>query len=381
MAKEFTLGVEEEFQIIDPATRELKSLITQLIEAHTPLDEITLQPELHQSVVEVATGICDDVQAVRRDVIKNRRQAARIAERVGVKIAAASTHPFSLWEHQEISQKERYVQSVEEMQDAARGNLIFGLHVHVGIPDKELAIAVYNSARYFLPHLLALSCSSPFFNGRKTGMRSSRSLIFRRLPRTGIPERFWSYKEFEDFIDTLVKTGCIDDGRRVWWDIRPHPTYSTLEFRICDLPTLVEDTVAIAAMVQAIVAKLAWLHRKNLTFNLHRVAMMDENKWRAARYGVHGKMVDWGKKAEVPFAHLAEEMVEFVAEVIDDLGSRKEVEDILRIARTGTSADRQLEVYERTGGDLKAVVDLILDETMRGVAEPKVDTAPASIPA
>jgi glutamate---cysteine ligase / carboxylate-amine ligase len=197
--KEFTLGVEEEFQIIVPQTRELKSLISEMLGAHTPLDEINLQSELHQSVVEVATGICEDVQAVRREVLKNRRQAAIIAERVGVRIGAASTHPFSRWEDQAISTKERYVQSVEEMQDAARGNLIFGLHVHVGIPDRELAIAVYNSARYFLPHLLALSCSSPFFDGRKTGLRSARTLIFKRLPRTGIPERFGSYAEFESF--------------------------------------------------------------------------------------------------------------------------------------------------------------------------------------
>jgi carboxylate-amine ligase len=368
MPKEFTLGVEEEFQIIDPQTRELKSLISELLGANTPLDEIELQSELHQSVVEVATGICEDVQAVRRDVIRNRQKAAIIAERVGVRIGAASTHPFSRWVDQAISNKERYIQSVEEMQDAARGNLIFGLHVHVGIPDRELAIAVYNSARYFLPHLLALSCSSPFFDGRKTGLRSSRTLIFKRLPRTGIPERFASYAEFESFIDTLVKTRCIDDGRRVWWDIRPHPTYSTLEFRVCDLPTLVEDTVTLAAAVQAIAAKLAWLHRKNLTFNVHRAGMIDENKWRAARYGVRGLLIDWGKKQEVPFMNLAEELIEFCEEVVDDLGSRKELEGISRIARNGTSADRQLEVYERTK-DLKAVVDWILDETLVGVRE------------
>jgi carboxylate-amine ligase len=367
MTRDFTIGVEEEFQIIDPRSRELKSLITQMIEANTPLDEISLQPELHQSVVEVATGICADVQAVRREVLKNRRQAHRIAERVGVRIGAASTHPFSSWEDQQISPKERYIQSVEEMQDAARGNLIFGLHVHIGIEDKDLLMAVYNSARYFLPHLLALSCSSPFFDGRKTGLRSTRTLIFKRLPRTGIPERFWSWAEFESFINTLVKTRCIDDGRRVWWDLRPHPTYSTLEFRVCDLPTLAEDTVTIAAAAQAVSAKLAWLHRKNLTFNLHRVGMMDENKWRAARYGVKGKLIDWGKKEEVPFIHLAEELVQFCSEVVDDLGSRKELDGILRIAETGTSADRQLEAYERSGGDLRAVVDHILEETMRDV--------------
>ena len=367
MGREFTLGVEEEFQIIDPETRELKNVISEMIESQTHMDDIVLQPELHQSVVEVATGICEDVAAVRRDVVKNRLAAARIAERVGVKIAAASTHPFSLWEQQNISDKERYIQSVEEMQDAARGNLIFGLHVHVGIEDKDLAIDVYNQARYFLPHLLALSASSPFFNGRKTGLCSSRTLIFKRLPRTGIPERFFSYAEFESFINTLVATGCIDNGRRVWWDLRPHPTYSTLEFRICDLPTLVDDVVAIAALVQAICAKLVRLRRLNLSFNPYRVGMLEENKWRAARYGVRGKLIDWGKKEEVPFSLLAEQLIEFVDEVLDELGSRREVEGILRIVERGTSADRQLAVFERTG-DLKAVVDSVLAETMQGVA-------------
>ncbi len=368
MSKEFTLGVEEEFQIIDPKTRELKSLISQLIEAHTPMDEVNLMPELHQSVVEVATGICDDIEAVRRDVIKNRRAAHKIAQRVGVRIAAASTHPFSHWEEQEISKKERYVQSVEEMQDAARGNLIFGLHVHVGIEDRELAIDVYNQARYFLPHLLALSCSSPFFNGRKTGLHSARTLIFKRLPRTGIPERFFSYGEFESFLNTLVATGCIDNGRRVWWDLRPHPTYSTLEFRICDLPPLVNDTIAIAALVQALVAKLVWLRRRNLSFNIYRSAMVDENKWRAARYGVHGKLIDWGKKKEAPFAQLAEELVEFVWDLAGDLGSRKEVEDAMRIVREGTSADRQIACFERTGS-LEAVVDQLLEETLVNIVD------------
>ncbi len=368
MLREFTVGVEEEFQIIDPVTRELKSLISEMIEAHTPMDEVSLMPELHQSVVEVATGICENMDEVRRDVVKNRRAAHQIAQRIGVRIAAASTHPFSNWEEQEISSKERYVQSVQEMQDAARGNLIFGLHVHVGVSDRELAIDIYNQARYFLPHLLALTCSSPFFNGRNTGLQSVRTLIFKRLPRTGIPERFYSYGEFESFIDTLVKTGCIDNGRRVWWDLRPHPTYSTLEFRICDLPPLVEDTVAIAAVVQALVAKLAWLRRKNLSFNIYRSAMTDENKWRAARYGIHGKLIDWGKKQEVPFAQLAEELVDFVSDAAEDLGSRHELEGISKILQRGTSADRQLKVYEETG-DLRKVVDQLLEETLIGVVD------------
>jgi carboxylate-amine ligase len=275
-------------------------------------------------VVEVATGICDDVQAVRREVCRNRRAASRIAQRVGVRIGAASTHPFSSWEDQQISNKERYLQSVEEMQDAARGNLIFGLHVHVGIEDRELAMAVYNSR--------ATSC--------RTSCAVLLVAVLRRPPHRAAldahadlqaaaahrhPERFQSYAEFESFIDTLVKTKCIDDGRRVWWDIRPHPTYATLEFRVCDLPTLAEDTVTIAAAVQAITqARLAAPQEPHLQPPPR--GMIDENKWRAARYGVKGKLIDWGKKEEVPFTQLAEELVEFCSEVVDDLGSRRELE-------------------------------------------------------
>ncbi|MFZ4579676.1 MAG: carboxylate-amine ligase [Myxococcota bacterium] len=371
---QFTMGVEEEFQIIDPHTRELRSFITQLLEATTELDDVELQPELHQSVVEVTTGICKNIQEVRRDIISNRLKAARIAERVGVRIGAASTHPFSRWQDQKIHDKERYNQSVEVMQDIARANLIFGLHVHIGIPDRDLAIQVFNSARYFLPHFLALSTSSPFLDGRLTGIESTRTMIFKRLPRTGIPERFFSYREYEDFVATLVRTGCIDDARRIWWDLRPHPFFQTLEFRVCDLPSLVEDSVAIAALVQAVVAKLVWLQERNLSFNMYRLEMLSENKWRAARYGVHGKLIDWGRNEEVPFAELIEEILEFVDDVVDDLGSRKELEGIRRIAETGTSADRQRDIYEKTGNILD-VVDLILEETMRGVSPEAAEEA------
>lgn len=364
--REFTLGIEEEFQIVDPETRELSSLITQLMEARTPIDEIELQKELHQSVVEVATGVCADVNEARRDVIRNRRAAAAIAGRIGMRIAAASTHPFSLWQDQNISEDLRYHEIVDDLQDVARANLIFGMHVHVAVPDKEEAIAVYNSARYFLPHLLALSTSSPFFNGRSTGLRSTRTLIFKRLPRTGIPTRFETYGDYEHYVQTLVKTGCIDNARRIWWDIRPHPTFDTLEFRICDLPTRVDDVVAIAALVQAVVAKLTKLRRQNLSFQMHRVGFMDENKWRAARYGVSGTLIDFGKQTQVPFPHLIGEILEFVDDVVDDLGSRDALNGIRDICERGTSADRQLKVFAETG-DLKAVVDDILDETMIGV--------------
>lgn len=363
---EFTLGIEEEFQIVDPETRDLKSRIAQLMEASTPLDEVVLRPELHQSVVEVATPVCANIDEARRAVINNRKTAEAIAERVGLRIAAASTHAFARWEDQTISDKERYAKLVDDLQDIARANLIFGLHVHVGVPDRDEAIAIFNSARYFLPHLLALSTSSPFFNGRKTGLKSARTSIFKRLPRTGIPERFASYAEFDAFVRLLVETGSIDDGGRIWWDIRPHPTFSTLEFRICDIPPRLDDVLAIAALIQAIVAKLAWLHRHNQSWNIHRTALMQENKWRAARYGVSRPLIDFGKGAEVPMATLIDELLEFVDDAVDALGSRDAVDGVRRIVREGTSADRQLAVFESSGGKLEAVVDQVLAETIAG---------------
>lgn len=365
---EFTLGIEEEYQIVDPETRELKSAISQMMEAKTPLDAVELQGELHQAVVEVATGVCANVEEARAEIVANRKAAHGIAQRVGARIAAASTHPIARWQEQTISDDERYRNLVHDLQDVARANLIYGLHVHVGLPDREEAIAVFNQARYFLPHLLALSTSSPFFNGRKSGLKSTRTLIFKRLPRTGIPDAFPSYGELERFVSTLVKTGCIDDARRIWWDLRPHPRFQTLEFRICDLPTRVDEVVAIAGLVQAVVAKLTKLKRRNLSFASYPVAFLEENKWRAARYGVRGQLIDFGQQTQVPYAALVEELFEFVDDVLDEIGARSVVDTVRWIVEHGTSADRQLEVYEASGGQLEPVVDHILEETMLGVA-------------
>lgn len=367
MATEFSLGIEEEYQIIDPGTRELRSGIDELLGERLDDDDVTLQVELHKSVVEVATGVCATVAEARQEVLANRRKASRIAERAGLRIAAAATHPIARWRDQDISIGPDYDRLVNDLQDVARANLIFGLHVHVGVPDRDEAIAIFNSARYFLPHVLALSTSSPFFEGRRSGLKSMRSLIFERLPRTGIPERFSSYREFETFVALLVKTGCIDSGKRIWWDLRPHPNYATLEFRVCDLPTRAEDVVAIAALLQALVARLAQVHRGNMAWNDHRSALLRENKWRAARYGLEGRLIDFGRQAEVPFPDLVEELLSFVDCVLDDLGSRDAIEGVRRIVREGTSADHQLAIFDESEGDLHAVVDWLIEETMRDV--------------
>ncbi len=367
MSREFTLGVEEEFQIIDPETRTLQCHIAELISATTELDELAIMPELHESVVEVATGICDDIKDARRQVVSNRRKLSSLAERVGLRIAAASTHPFAAWQDQRTTASARYEKLVDDLQEVARGNLIFGLHVHVGIPDRDEAIAIYNSARYFLPHLLALTTSSPFWEGRNTGLRSMRSLLFERMPRTGIPSRFDDYAQFVQFVETLVHTGCIDNGSKIWWDLRPHASHDTLEFRVCDIPTRVDHVIPIVALVQALVVKLARIHRSNMTWNAYRTDLIAENKWRALRYGLNGRLIDLGRRVEVPVAQLVDEFIDLVDDVLDDLDSRDEVERIRRIVAEGTSADRQLRVWEASDGDLKAVVDDLMDQTLVGV--------------
>lgn len=366
MFEQFTLGIEEEFQIVDPGTRELRSHVSQILEDGTRLLGEQVKPEIIQSMIEVGTGICKDIQAARTDITNLRGIIAGLARKKGLEIVAAGTHPFSHWQDQKIFDDERYHLIVEENQIIARSLLTFGLHVHVGIADPDRAIHIMNAVRYMLPHMLALSTSSPFWVGKQTGLKSYRSEVFTRMPRTGIPDHFESDSSFQRYVSLLVATGCIDDGKKIYWDVRPHPFFPTLEFRICDIPTRVDDTIAIAALFQALVAKVNKLLDQNLTFRLHHKMLIEENKWRAIRYGLDGKMIDFGKGREVPVRDLVRELVEFVDEVVDDLGSRKEIEHIHTILERGTSADEQLRVWQETG-DVKAVVDLLIERTMENV--------------
>jgi len=362
MAHRFTIGVEEEFQIVDPNTWELRSHVQQLLASGSRSLGDQMKREMHQSIVEVGTNICEDVGQLQHEMLKIRSELCAAADRVGLAVAAAGTHPFSSWIDQVISPGERYENIVEELQQLARSLLIFGLHVHVAMPDKAATIDIMNAARYFLPHLLALSTSSPFWMGRDTGLKSYRTTIFRRFPRTGVPDHFGSWSEYESYVNLLIDLHCIDDGKKIWWDIRPHPTFGTLEFRVCDVPTRVEDTIAIAAVAQAIIVKLYKLYTKNMGFRLYRRALIEENKWRAARWGIDGNLIDFGKKSEVPMRALALELIEFVDDVVDELGSRQHVDHIKNILRDGTSADRQLKVYRETN-DFKAVVQHLVRET------------------
>ena len=373
---QFTLGIEEEFQIIDPATRELRSHVQQILEEGKITLKENVKAEMHQSVVELGTDVCNSAGDAREQVVRLRSELASLAEKRGLKIASAGTHPFSHWHDQRITEGERYKEIVNDLQQVARANLIFGLHVHVGIPDRYAAIHVMNQARYFLPHLFALSANSPFWLGRDTGFKGYRLKVFERFPRTGIPDAFDSLSEYEDYLKLLVKTSCVDNAKKIWWDIRLHPFFDTLEIRICDAQSRVADTIAIAALIQAIIYKLHKLQRQNLTFRIYRRRLIDENRWRACRYGLGGKLIDFGHENEVDEHNLLYEMLDFVGKEIDELGSGKEVAHVETILREGSGADRQLKVWHRTQ-DIKAVVDQITAETYEGlnVAEPPVPAA------
>ena len=376
MSHRFTIGVEEEFQIIDPDSGELRSHVSQLMAASSPDVGEQIKPELHQSIVEMGTKICNDVSELRAEIYRMRRELVGAADRAGLSVAAAGTHPFSSWIDQVISPGERYKNIVDELQQLARSLLIFGMHVHVAVPDRTTMIDLMNMARYFLPHLLALSTSSPFWMGRDTGLKSFRTTVFRRFPRTGIPDHLASWSQYEDYVELLIRLHSIDNAKKIWWDVRPHPTFGTLEFRIFDVVTRVDEAVAIAALTQAIVVKLHRLYTSNMGFRMYHRALIEENKWRAARWGIQGKLIDFGKQIEVPMGILAEELLEFVDDVLDDLGSRAALEPIHQIFREGTSAERQLNVYKQTG-DLKDVVRHIVAETRAGVS---MQTSSAATP-
>ena len=364
-----SIGIEEEYQTIDPQTRDLRSHIASEIlpKAKLALHE-AVKPEMHQSVIEVGTRVCKNIKEARENILSLRREMITLATEHGMWLAAGSTHPFSDWKSQEIYPDERYAQVVEDMQLIARANLVFGLHVHIGIEDRNTSIHIMNSMRYFLPHILALSSNSPFWMGMNTGFKSYRVKVFERFPRTGIPDTFANWSEYETFVALLVKTGCIDNGKKIWWDIRPHPFFNTLEVRVCDIPMRLDETVAIAALIQATVAMLYQLHASNKSYRIYGRALISENKFRASRYGLDGKLIDFGKEEEVPLRELMKEYLELIDPVVDELGSREEINYIHEMLKMGTGADRQLRVFEETR-DLAKVVDYMVEETRVGVFE------------
>jgi carboxylate-amine ligase len=368
-----SIGIEEEYQTVDPNTRDLRSHIqAEIVEKGRTLLAERVKPEMHQCVIEIGTGVCGNIKEVKEEIRSIRRQMITLAKQNGLRLAAAGTHPFAQWREQEIYPDDRYRMIVEDMKIVARANLIFGLHVHIGVEDRETAIQLMNGARYFLPHMLALSTNSPFWQGMDSGLRSYRCKVFDKFPRTNIPDLYGSWSEFDNYVNLLIKTNCIDNAKKIWWDIRPHPHFPTLEFRVCDMPMRVDESIAIAALCQAIIAKLYQLHEQNLSFRHYSRALIMENKWRAARYGLDGKLIDFGKQTEVPVRDLINEILEFVGDVTGDLDSAEEIAYISRILEEGSGADRQLRVFADTG-DLNKVVDYLIEQTEQGLfncAEP-----------
>ncbi len=363
MRPSFTLGIEEEYQTVDPDSRDLRSHIaTEMLSQGKLRLEERVKAEMHQSVIEVGTRICRDIKEAQDDLFDLRRNMVRLAEEHGLMLVAGATHPFADWRMQEIYPDPRYAQVVEDLQLVARANLIFGLHVHVGIEDKEAAIRVMNSLRYFLPHILALSTNSPFWQGMETGYKSYRAKVFENFPRTNLPDSFASYSEFESYVELLIKTNCIDNAKKIWWDIRPHPFFDTIEVRICDIPLRARETIAIAALIQATACKLWKLHSRNVDYRAYSRALLMENKFRAVRYGLDGMMIDFGKQAELPARALILEYLEFVDDVLDELGSRDEIGYIRTMLDLGSGADRQLAVFRQTGS-MREVVDYMALET------------------
>src|SRR5687767_3859458 len=320
--KHFTLGVEEEYMVMDPDTRELKSHEQKIVHEGQKIIKDKVKAEMHQAVVEVGTDICQDIDEAHKDVSILRKTISDIAGSLGFAMGAAGTHPFSHWEKQLITDHVRYNEIVNELQEAARSNLIFGLHVHVGMETREMANHIANSTRYFLPHIYALSTNSPFWEGRLTGYKSFRTKVFDKFPRTGIPETFESIEAYDNFVKLLMKTNSIDNAKKIWWDLRVHPFFNTVEFRICDVPLTVDETIAITALFQAICAKIYKLRSTNMNFIQYSRALINENKWRASRYGIDGRLIDFGKEQEVGARILINELLDFVDDVVDDLGCR-----------------------------------------------------------
>lgn len=380
-----TIGIEEEYQIIDPETRGLTSYVQQLMNKGQVVLGEQIKPEFMQSQIEVGSHICRNIAEARKEIIRLRKTVSEVAAEHGAVIAAASTHPFSSWSAQEITPDQRYRNLENDMQDVGRRLLIFGMHIHLGFGKSEEAlemlIDVENQLRYFLPHILALTTSSPFWHGRDTGLKSYRSIVFQSLPRTGIPPTFKSFKEYESFVRVFAKVGSLGsvkdpntaDFTKIWWDARPQPGLGTLEVRISDICTTVDEAVCVAALIQGLAAKLIKLRHRNQSWRIYRSKMIEENKWRAVRYGIDGKLIDFGASEEIPMRFLAQEILDIIDDVVDELGTREEVNYINTIIDQGTSADRQLATYRKAiaAGATKeealvAVVDRLITETTQG---------------
>src|SRR6266699_312306 len=368
MTERFTIGIEEEFQIVDRTTGQLSSCITAIMEKGTPIFGEQIKPEMLQPTIELISKVYPDIAVARSETQRLRGQLARFLAEEGLALISAGTHPEAMWIDQPTTPNPRYMELQEEFQDVARSVLIYGLHVHVAVENNEIAIKLMNQARTWIPHLLAFSSNSPFWSGRLTGLKSYRAVVWKRFPRSGLPDAFISWKDFDQYVQTLINTGCIDNGKKIWWDIRPHPFFGTVEFRIFDMPSTLDDVIGIAALCQSLVAKLSWLHRHGIEVPVVPRNLLEENKWRAMRYGLDASVVDFGQGRSLSIRDSIHELLDMVDDVAGDLGTRSDLAYLRNLVDDprGTGADRQLGLYQKTGS-IHAVHQFLLQKTMEGI--------------
>jgi len=376
MAAPFTIGIEEEFQLVDRQTGQLSPGIQSILERGHAIFGEQIKAEMLQPTVELISDILPDIVTARKEMQVLRGRLARLAQEEGLALVSAGTHPTALWQDQLRSPHERYAQLEDELQDVARSILIFGQHIHIGVENQEAAVILMNQLRTWLPHLLALSSNSPFWAGRLTGLKSYRSVVWKPFPRSGVPEVFPSWRDFDSYVQDLIKTGSIDNGKRIWWDIRPHPFFSTIEFRIFDMPGTIDDTIAIAALCQALVAKLTRLNKAGMLTPMLSTHFIEENKWHAMRSGLDAEVIDYVQGRRHSMRESISELLDFVDDVLDDLGSRHEINHLRGVLEDshGTGADHQIAIYEQTGS-IDAVIQFLMQQTMKGIPAEIVEKA------
>jgi len=371
----FTIGIEEEYLLVDPETRDLlrDPGDAVLADCRKVLGQ-QVSPEFLKAQIEVGTTVCADIPAARAELARLRGALCEVADRHGIGLIASSTHPFADWSEQQVTEAERYLMLARDLQVVVRRLVICGMHVHVGIEDPELRLDLMNQVTYFLPHLLALSTSSPFWHGLETGLKSYRLSVFHALPRTGLPEHFASWAEYERHVAVLVDAGLIEDATKLWWDVRPSARYPTVEMRISDVCTRIEDAMTVAALFQSLLAMLFTRRLENQRWRSYAGMLVAENRWRAQRYGVEGTLMDFGRGELVPYADLVEEIVALVRDDAIELGCLESVEGARAIVARGTSADRQLATYRSALGAgrstdeaLRDVVDELIADTRMGL--------------
>ena len=366
----FTLGTEEEFQMVESATGQLSSRIESILPKAVAALGGHVKAERQQSAIRLVSDVMPSIAHTRHHLGDLRERLAQVLAEEKLALVSSGTHPSARWQEQKTTEDKHYALLEEELQDVSRATLVYGLRVHVGVEDPELTIVLMNQVRCWLPHLLALSTNSPFWSGRLTGIKSYRTVIWRRLFRSGIPDVFPARYDFDQYVARLIEAGHIEDGRMIWWDVRPHPLHPTLEFRICDMPATLDDTIAIAALCQALVAKLVWLHQHHLTLHIVPRHFVEEHKWHASRYGLDAMVFDFVHERHLTMREAVLELLDLVDDVLDDLGSRREILYLRTLLSSphGTGADRQIHLFQRTKST-NDVIKYLMQQTMRGVPQ------------